>query len=452
MRDFKHFTAKQGLLGTLFSGRRRANKAKNRRRLIEPKPVRRRLRIILPVLALLLAAYPLATLFISSKSALSSVSKTPPAIPQPVKVEPLQELNPGSSFKLAAEALPSAVQSGDSYMSSLPDGGSVLYGIDQDLQERMNKLFRENRVPYALFIAMEPKSGRILAMTGYSELEPEWGKRCFNQLYPMASLFKIITATAALEQKKVTPETLFAYRGRLTSENPSFWTVKPGRRNQEMTLAMAMGKSVNPVYGRLASDVVGKDAIMTYLERFGFNQDIFPGTAVPPSQATIPQNDRELMLMGAGLCREVKVSPLHAATIMAAIANGGTMLTPALAREVKNGKGEIVFAHNTAQLRNLVAPETTGQLATMLAQTVSTGTSRKAFHDRRGRPRLATLDIAAKTGSINGKEPLGHYSWFAAYAPVKDPQIALVALVINQAKWRIKASYVGEQALEAFFR
>ena len=88
----------------------------------------------------------------------------------------------------------------------------------------------------------------------------------------------------------------------------------------------------------------------------------------------------------------------------------------------------------------------------MLSTTVSTGTSRKVFHDRRGRPKLADIDIAAKTGTIDGKDPAGHYSWFAAYAPINDPQIALVALIINQEKWKIKASYVGEQALEAFFK
>jgi cell division protein FtsI/penicillin-binding protein 2 len=87
----------------------------------------------------------------------------------------------------------------------------------------------------------------------------------------------------------------------------------------------------------------------------------------------------------------------------------------------------------------------------MLSSTVLTGTSRKAFHDRRGRPRL-DVSIAAKTGSINGTDPKGHYSWFAAFAPIQNPRIALVALVINPDKWKIKAPQVGEQALEEFFR
>jgi cell division protein FtsI/penicillin-binding protein 2 len=65
---------------------------------------------------------------------------------------------------------------------------------------------------------------------------------------------------------------------------------------------------------------------------------------------------------------------------------------------------------------------------------------------------LAGIDIAAKTGSIDGTDPKGHYSWFAAYAPAHEPRIALVALVINQDRWKIKSSQVGEQALEEFFK
>ena len=128
------------------------------------------------------------------------------------------------------------------------------------------------------------------------------------------------------------------------------------------------------------------------------------------------------------------------------------MMTPALAQEIKNGKGETIFSLEPRTERRMVAPEIAGQLAKMLSTSVNSGTSRKAFHDRRGRPKLASIDVAAKTGSIDGKSPAGHYSWFAAYAPIKDPQIAIVALIVNQEKWKIKASYLGEQALEAFFK
>jgi cell division protein FtsI/penicillin-binding protein 2 len=447
MRDFKHISRNKPIFRFSSIEQRNINTLKN---LIESKPSQRHLRVILPIFAVILATYPVINLLVSTRNAQSSVEKT--ATSRPPKLPLFQQLDNAQGFQFAATSLPSARFINGSLQAPLSDGGTVVYAIDQELQQRVEKVLRTSRVPYGVFVAIEPKSGKILAMVAHSEADPAWEANSYFNSYPMASLFKIVTAAAALEQKKVSPETVFAFRGKLTSENPRLWDVKPGKRNQEMPLASAMGKSVNPVFGRLASDVVGRDTIVTYAARFGFNQTLLPGTCVKPSSAGFPQNDAELKLMGAGLCHEVKISPLHAASMMAAIANNGVMMLPALAQEIKNSRGETVFIQKNSPLRSLVTPATAGQLTRMLATTVNSGTSRKAFHDRRGRARLASLNIAAKTGSINGNDPAGHYNWFAAYAPTDAPQIALVALVINHPKWKIKASYVGEQALEAFFK
>ncbi len=447
MRDIKNITTEKKGLRHRFVHRRTMPTQNSFKHLIEGKPVRQRLRLILPIVALLLAAYPVASLLFSTRTAISSVKKS---TPQPVK--PLGSLDPFQSFQLAADSLSSARPNGEQVLAPLPDGGTIVYAIDQDLQERVTKVMNSYQLPYGVFVAIEPKTGRVLALVGHSSIDPSWERRSYFGLYPMASLFKIITAAAALEEKKVSPDTMFAYSGKLTSVNPKYWYVKPGRHNLEMPLATAMGKSVNPVFGRLASDVVGRNSIMSCVERFGFNQSLLPGTCVPPSKAEPPQSDTELKLMGAGLGREVKISPFHVALVMAAIANDGVMMMPALAQEIKNGKGETVFTLKPQTARRMVTTETAGQLAKMLSTTVSSGTSRKVFHDRHGRPKLASISIAAKTGTIDGKDPAGHYSWFAAYAPTNDPQIALVALIVNQEKWKIKASYLGEQALEAFFK
>jgi cell division protein FtsI/penicillin-binding protein 2 len=212
-----------------------------------------------------------------------------------------------------------------------------------------------------------------------------------------------------------------------------------------------MGKSVNPVYGRVASDIAGMTSVMASVSRFGFNQELLPGTPAKQSQATEPINSHGLRLMGAGLDHDVKISPLHAAVIMSAIANDGKMMAPGLTSSIIDRQGVEKEVFTPRELRQLVTPETSASLTRMLSSTVLTGTSRKAFHDRRGRP-LLDVSIAAKTGSINGTDPKGHYSWFAAFAPIQNPRIALVALVINPDKWKIKASQVGEKALEEFFR
>jgi cell division protein FtsI/penicillin-binding protein 2 len=361
------------------------------------------------------------------------------------------ELDFGSSFRLAYEALPSASLDGNRFQSRRPDGTTVVYAINAELQDRVRQVMQDNKVPYGVFVALEPKTGKILAMASHSSVDAGWeGNAPFN-LYPMASLFKIITATTALELHKVTPESVMPFRGRLTSENPRYWQIgKHG--NQEMDLTSAMGKSVNPLFGRLAGEVVGKEHIVAGMERFGFNQLLFPGAPAPFCTGVTPADDNELMLMGAGLCRDVKVSPLYVAMMMGAIANKGLMFQPQLAGEIIGNSGKVLFKGLPNPVRRLTTEETTVQLSKMMSKTVSEGTSRKVFRDRRGRQKLASVDIAAKTGSINGTDPPGHYSWFAAYAPINDPQIALAALVVNGQKWRIKASLLGEQALEAFFR
>lgn len=410
----------------------------------EPPERRRRLKLLLPIIACLLASYPLFHLLVKAKNSLTRDKRS--LVQLPVRLDFSQ------SFTMANESLPLAGFDGSRFLAQRPGGTTIVYAINNELQERVLKVMKEYRVPYGVFVAVEPKTGKILAMASHSEVDQAWEARAVYNLYPMASLFKIVTAAAALEERKVTPQTVIPFRGRLTSENPRYWAIGSRRGNQEMDLTTAMGKSVNPVFGRLAGDVVGKAGIVAGMERFGFNQSLFPGTPITPSSGVTPLDDDALKLMGAGLCKEVKVSPLYAALMMAAVANSGVMLHPQLASEIRGNQGKLLYSADTQPVRKLMTPETAEQLAKMMSTTVSQGTSRKVFRDKRGRPKLASVDIAAKTGSINGTDPVGYYSWFTAYAPINDPQIALVALVINGQKWRIKASLLGEQALEEFFQ
>ena len=415
----------------------------------EPEQKRRWLRVVLPLIAIVLAAYPVFSLVTSAGTESSPPTKTrvvhdPPGITL---------LNPYQAFLLSAQSLKNIVPSGSGpLVAPLADGGSIQFALDRELQGRVLEVMAKNQVPYGAFVALEPKTGRVLALAGYSERDRSWPERSCYDLYPMASLFKIIIAAAAIEQKKVGPDTVVLFNGRSCSENPKSWFVRPGKRNQQVDLTTAMGKSMNPVFGRLASEIVGRDDMMSMATRFGFNQQLFPGTPVQPSRAAEPQNDAQLKLMGAGLGRETKISPLHAAAMMAAIANDGVMMLPVLADRITNRSGDVLFCEHSLPVRRLLDQETSRQLARTLSQTVTSGTSRKAFHDHKGRPKLADISVAAKTGSINGTDPDGYYTWFAAYAPAENPQIALVALVVNQGKWKIKASQLGEQALEAYFR
>ncbi|OGR30298.1 MAG: penicillin-binding protein [Desulfuromonadaceae bacterium GWB2_53_15] len=457
MQDLKHLTRKKRFSGFGFSSssnrRLMTVRGNDSRRFSLPTGKRReQLKHLLLFLAIVLGLTPVCLVVFQKAphaakamaEVLRSQLNSPPALVEAAK------LPPASSFQAACQLLDSATATGEDLTAQTAAGETILYTIRGDLQKRVHDFMAANQVPYGVFVAIEPSSGRVLAMTAHSSVDPQWAQGAFFDLYPMASLFKIVTASAALENNKITPETVIEFRGNSYSENPRYWEASPRGKNNRMDVTYAMGKSINPVYGRVAADIAGKASVLESIHKFGFNQALLPGTPAKQSKAAEPQSTHELMLMGAGLDHEVKISPLHAALIMAAIANGGRMMSPGLTEKVTDARGSDKTIHATREIRQLVSPETASSLTRMLCSTVTSGTSRKAFHDRQGRPRL-DVEIAAKTGSINGTDPRGHYSWFAAFAPARNPRIALVALVINQDKWKIKSSQVGEQALQEFF-
>ncbi|SJZ82281.1 Penicillin binding protein transpeptidase domain-containing protein [Trichlorobacter thiogenes] len=355
-------------------------------------------------------------------------------------------------FAIASGLLPAAVSSGETLTATAPDGTSLKLSINPALQQRVQGYLEQTRPPYAIFVAVEPATGRVLSLAGYSTVDQNWQQNAAYQVYPMASLFKMVTAASALENNKINPTTVLEFRGRLVSETPKNWDPSPKGRNNKMDVTEAMGKSVNPIYGRIASDLLGKERLKQTCNNFGFNRPLLlPGVPAVPSPAPAVETSNDLRLQGCGLDHGLQVSPIHAAAITAAIANRGRMMAPRLVDQAtRNGKELKVPA--TRELAKVISPEAADNLTRMLLTTVTSGTSRKAFHSPEGRRLTSDMKIAAKTGSIDGDNPKGHYSWFAAYAPADQPRIALVALVINGDKWKIKASQLGEQALAEFFR
>ena len=85
----------------------------------------------------------------------------------------------------------------------------------------------------------------------------------------------------------------------------------------------------------------------------------------------------------------------------------------------------------------------------MMRRTVTEGTARRAFRDRR-KDALPGIAVAGKTGSLDTEAPFRDHTWFIGYAPAEAPTIAVSVVVVNGPKWRIKAPYVAREALRVW--
>jgi cell division protein FtsI/penicillin-binding protein 2 len=334
--------------------------------------------------------------------------------------------------------------------SVLPDGTLVSLTLNEELQARIFELFRRFDPPYGVFAAMEPDTGRVVALVGYrrgGESDP-W--LALKAIYPAASLIKVITASAAIERGKVSPDEEISYRGGIYGISQRGLHARDGKGVPKMSLEEAIARSANSVFGKVAVNHVGGPVLEEYLEKFGFGQPFPFDLPVEPSRSEVPRQEYELARTGAGF-GEVYVSPLHMAMVMSAIASGGAMPRPILIDRMEDKYGIPLYESSPSKWRDTVEPETANAVVQMMVKTVEMGTSRRTFGTPEKTPLLQDMDVAGKTGSLSGWTPRVHFEWFAGVAPVGAPRLALAALVVNENRWKIKGSYVGKEAFNTFF-
>lgn len=337
------------------------------------------------------------------------------------------------------------------FVSRFENGLTAVYTIDALLQAEMEKFFKKYNVPYGVFVAMDPSTGKVLAMAEYSAENPKAKHLSLRATYPAASIFKLITASAAIEEKKAGPETMISYHGSFYRLGPKNWVDNPKRDKLQITLAEALAKSNNVVFAKVALRWLDAPKLVDYAERFKFNQPIPFELPVQVSRMEIEDSERGVARTAAGF-GEVGLSPLHGAMIGAAIANDGVMMAPCMVDFVVNAAGEKVYECTPKSMGPSISAETAESLKKMMAMAVINGTSRKVFRMKRRENTLRGITIGGKTGSLTGDDPPGKYSWFVGMAPMEAPEIAVAALVINRPRWRIKATEVAKAGLTAYFK
>lgn len=322
---------------------------------------------------------------------------------------------------------------------SVPGPLFVEYTFSRELMQKVFGLLSKNRVALGHIIVMEPESGKLLAYasTNTAKFAPQ-------RTYPAASLVKVVTTAAALEE---TPEVLgqsCIYNGDPYRLRRRHIETNKGRK---VSLRKALALSYNQCFARLAVHHLGSSQLLTYLDRFGLLES--PALAHEAGLVLDPGVDKlALGKLGSGL-DGLRITPLHGVRLAATLARG-RLVTPWWVARVEDGFGQSLKISRPAA-RLVLSESRARKLREMLADTTKKGTARRAFRTRRGKPLLQGLSVAAKTGSLSGSNPSGRYEWFVGVAPVDRPRVALAVLVVQGDLYWASASQLAAEVLKILF-
>ncbi|NUP04821.1 MAG: penicillin-binding protein [Polyangiaceae bacterium] len=316
------------------------------------------------------------------------------------------------------------------------DSTEIGVTVDPAFQRTVDQILDSSKTPSGAIVVSDVKTGRILAWASRGNE----GDLVRKAKYPGASLFKVVTAAALLESEKVHLGDTVCFHGgesKLLEED-----IKPGCRSQDarVKFELALGKSLNVVFGRLAVQHLDDDTLSKMASSFGIG-------APPPLDLPADKTSIRIPEEGLGLARaaagfgDAKMSPLAALDMMTTIANGGERI-----RLHVTGRPDGV---PRVSLGRVLEKETARDLVRMLEATTRSGTSAKAFAAKEDRPHIS---VAGKTGTLLYQNPKRLVSWFAGFAPSRDPEIAVAVLLANDEKWWRKGNEVARDVIDAWVR
>ncbi len=324
------------------------------------------------------------------------------------------------------------------------------YSFDPVIQTTADSLFARYKPDFGAFAAMDAETGRVLALSSYIRGGEDLGNLALRGSFPAASVFKTVTAAAALDQHILNPDSIVPFNGRSTTlykrqilkHKNNKWTRRP-------TLREAYAKSMNPVFARIGIYRIGGATLNRYAERFGFNQDIHSDVSFDTGRTRIdPENDWNIAEAASGFTRTNTLSPLHGAMLAAAIVNDGVMMKPFVVARGTAPEGMLLYQSEPEAAGQPISASTARAMRQLMRQTVRTGTARKSF--RRFLSKHKGLDVGGKTGTLSGTDPKGKTDWFIGYAEKNGRKIAYASVTVNKEKWTVKSHYVARRVVESW--
>ncbi len=325
-----------------------------------------------------------------------------------------------------------------------PQGASVELTIDPVVQQAAWDALAGQ---VGAVVAIDPATGAILAMVSSPSFDPNllaghstpevtaaWAalnedparpmvnRAIAGDTYPPGSVFKLVTAAAALESG-LSPDTVVEAPLELDLPQSSNTIGNFGGSacspTDTISLADALRISCNTAFGRLGLDL-GDDALRDQARAFGFDTALTIPLRVTESRYPAEPDLPQTALTAIGQ-HDVRVTPLQVAMVSAAIANDGVLMRPYLVDNVRNQDLTSVSATTPAELGRAVSPTTARQLRDMMVAVVDSGTGRAA--------RIDGVSVAGKTGTAQTTADAAPHAWFTAFAPANDPRVAVAVVV-----------------------
>jgi peptidoglycan glycosyltransferase len=319
-------------------------------------------------------------------------------------------------------------------------------------QDLLTKVRYNRRLKKAAVVAIEPSTGKVLALAGVKngKLDPWTALRADA---PAASLFKVVTAAAAVEENGLVPNSRLGYTGRSHTLYKSQLKKKYRYRPRYTTLKHSFANSINPVFARLGIHHLGRDVLTNYARAMGFGRRLSFELPVGVSRLVMPKTDYELGEVASGFHRYNTISPLHAALMVGVFTNGGYMMEPYVVDRVMDTQGRLHYSGAPSGSGRLVSKGTCGFMQELFSATVKRGTAKKAFRTVRRDRVLKHLELGGKTGTLKGPDRKVLYEWFAGYAhdPKGGRTLAVAAMVAHGKHKLAEPEYIARQVMRRAF-
>lgn len=325
---------------------------------------------------------------------------------------------------------------------------SLDYNIQSYCQQAAENVMEEKQAEAVSILLMNPQNGEIYAMVNVPEfnlnepyelntgteteslsdeelqeqLNQMWRNRCINDTYEPGSTFKIITASACLEEGVVALDDTFVCPGYRIVEDRKIRCHKVGGHGQE-TFVEGIQNSCNPVFMDIGLRL-GAERFYDYFEKFRLltltNIDL-PGEAGTIMHKKEDIGTVELATMTFG--QSFQVTPVQMAVTVSSIINGGTRVTPHVGTAVLDKNGDTIETFDYKTENGIVSEETSATMRMLLESVVSEGSGKNAY--------IEGYSIGGKTATSQTlpRSSNKYISSFIGFAPAENPQVLGIVII-----------------------